>query len=296
MPTTRTRRSLAALAAAALALNLLSACSSSGSAGAGTTAGASAPLFKLLPPKYQQSKKITVGADISYPPMEYYDTNGTSVIGLEKEMTDLLGAQLGVAFVWRNASFDGLITQLGSRRIDVAINGMSDNAARQARVDFVDYYRTGAAILTQTGNPQGLTTMADLCGRTIALQRGTVEETYAQDQSKQCAKPIKILPFDRDAEALIEVKSGRAVADLEDYTVAAYNARTAGGGKVLAVAGQPFHAGPVGIAIAKDNTQLRDAIAKALQTIIDNGSYLALLKKWGAPLGAISAATINAGS
>ncbi|MCP6188330.1 transporter substrate-binding domain-containing protein, partial [Klebsiella pneumoniae] len=85
-----------------------------------------------------------VGSDIAYAPMEYYDTDGTTVLGFDKELTDLLAEQLGVNFEWNNAVFDSLITQLTSERIDIAISGMSDTAERQQQIDFVDYYQAGA--------------------------------------------------------------------------------------------------------------------------------------------------------
>jgi len=275
--------------------------SSSGGAGASSSAaqGSSAPLFDQLPQKYQQSKKIVVGSDIAYAPMEYYDTDGTTVLGLDKDLSDALGKQLGASFEWNNATFDGLITQLKSNRIDVAISGMSDTPERQKEVDFVDYYQAGAMMLVKKGNPDGLKTIADLCGQTVAVQRGTTQEGYAQEQSKKCEgegkKPIDLLSFDRETEAMLQVKSGRAVSGMQDYPVAAYNSRTSGGGKDFEVVGDQIQAGPLGIAVSKDNTELRDALQKAVQAVIDDGTYEKLLKKYDVPLGAVDKATVNGG-
>jgi polar amino acid transport system substrate-binding protein len=240
-----------------------------------------------------------VGSDIAYAPMEYYDTDGTTVLGFDKDLTDALSKQLGVTFEWKNATFDGLITQLKSDRIDVAISGMSDTPERQKEVDFVDYYQAGAMLLVKKGNPDGLKTIADLCGRTVAVQRGTTQEGYAQEQSKKCQsegkKPIDLLSFDRETEAMLQVKSGRAASGMQDYPVAAYNARTSGGGKDFEVAGDQIQAGPLGIAVNKENTGLRDALQKGVQAIIDDGTYEKLLKKYQDPLGAVDKATVNGG-
>jgi polar amino acid transport system substrate-binding protein len=91
------------------------------------------------------------------------------------------------------------------------------------------------------------------------------------------------------------VKSGGAVADMNDYPVAAYIAKTAGGGNDFEVAGGQTAAGPFGIAVDKDNTQLRDAIKEALNAIIKNGEYAKVLEKWDVKGSAITEATINAG-
>lgn len=258
--------------------------------------GAEAPLFDALPRAYQDSGRIDVGSDIAYAPMEYYDTDGTTVLGFDKELTDALTRQLGVEFVWHNATFDGLITQLSSKRIDVAISGMSDTKERQQEVDFVDYYQAGAMILVKKGNPEGISSLEDLCGRTIAVQRGTTQEQYATDQSEKCADPIEVLSFDRETEAMLQVKNGRAVAGLQDYPVATYNARTSGGGNDFEVVGDQIQAGPLGIAVAKDNTGLRDALRQAVQAIIDDGTYAELIEKYDTPLGAITSGTVNAGT
>lgn len=269
--------------------------------GAGSSAeppalGARAPLFSALPQAYQDSRTIVVGSDIAYAPMEYYDLDGTTVKGFDKELTDALAAKLGVTFAWHNSGFDGLITELQSKRIDLAISGMSDTLEREGKVDFVDYYKAGAMILVKKGNPEGITSLADLCGRTIAVQRGTTQEGYAQQQSARCSTPIQILSFDRETEALLQVKQGRAVAGLEDYPVATYNARTSGGGNDFEVVGEQIDAGPLGIAVARSNPGLRDAIRKALQAIIVDGTYARLIAAYQTPLGAVVTAAVNGGS
>jgi polar amino acid transport system substrate-binding protein len=295
----RNRLQIRTVLAAAAALVSVGALACGGDNGTDTTPeakGSEAPLFDQLPQAYQVSKVIKVGSDIAYAPMEYYDTDGTTVLGFDKEITDKLTEQLGVAFQWNNASFDGLITQLASKKIDVVISGMSDTAERQAKVDFVDYYQAGAMILVEKGNPEGIESLEDLCGKTIAVQRATTQEGYAQEQSKTCSEPIEILSFDRETEAMLQVKNGRAVAGMQDYPVATYNARTSGNGNDFEVVGDQIQAGPLGIAMAKDNTGLRDAIQKALQAIIDDGTYGELIDEYQTPLGAIDSATVNAGS
>ncbi|MDX6738730.1 ABC transporter substrate-binding protein [Actinocorallia sp. A-T 12471] len=293
------RRLLGATVLAALVAGSVAACGdSTEEADAPGPAGSAAPLFTELPDKQQKAGKIVVGSDIAYAPMEYYDTDGETVLGFDKELADSLGKQLGVTFEFKSASFDGLITSLKSGRFDVAISGMSDTKERQASVDFVDYYVAGAMMLVKKGNPEGLKSLADLCGKTIAVQRGTTQEGYAQEQSAACekdgGKKIDILSFDRETEAMLQIKQGRAVAGLQDYPVAAYNARESGG--VYEVVGEQIEAGPLGIAVSKDNTQLRDAIRKALAAIIDNGEYGALIDKWEIPAGAVTEAEINAGT
>lgn len=291
-------RRLAGLPLAVLVAGLLTGCGSE-TATEPAAAGAEAPLFDALPAEYRESKEIVVGSDIAYAPMEYYDTDGTTVLGLDKDIADAMSEELGVAFEWKNATFDGLVTQLKSGRIDIAMSGMSDTAERQQEIDFVDYYQAGAVLLVQKGNPEGLEGIEDLCGRTVAVQRGTTQEGYAQEQSEKCEQageaPIDLLSFDRETEAMLQVKSGRADSGLQDYPVASYNARTSGGGEDFEVVGEQIQAGPLGIGVSKDEPELRDALQQALQAIIDDGTYAELLEKYDVPLGAVDRATVNGG-
>jgi polar amino acid transport system substrate-binding protein len=155
-------------------------------------------------------------------------------------------------------------------------------------------------LLVKKGNPDGLTSIADLCGKTVAVQRGTTQAGYAKQQSKDCTadgKPaIDLLEFDRETEAMLQVKNGRAASGLQDYPVATYNARTSGGGKDFEVVGDQIDAGPLGIGVSKDATQLRDALQKALQAVMDSGDYKKLIDEYQTPLGALESATINGGS
>ncbi len=291
------RRALVATAAAAAATLALAGCSSSAPEEAAVDT--EAPLYDALPQDIKDAGAIVVGADIGYAPMEYYDVDGETVLGLDKELTDLLQTQLGVPFEWTQVTFDGLITQLKSERIDIIVSGFTDTAERQAEIDLIDYYQSGLVLLTKKGNPEGLTGVEELCGQTIALQRGTAQESYAQEQSAACEaagdEPIEILSFDRETEAMLQIKNGRAVAGIQDYPVAAYNAQTSGGGEDFEVVGDQVQAGPMGIGVSKDDTELRDALQQAVQAIIDNGEYAELLEKYDTPLGAVEEATINAG-
>ncbi len=296
-----TTRVIASLAALVLAGGL-SACAGSdqttASSAAPTTVNTSAPLYAQLPQSVKDKGSIQVGSDIAYAPMEYYDTDGKTVLGFDKELGDLLATELGVPLVFNNATFDGLITQLDSNRFDLAISSMSDTVERQQKVDFVDYYISGSIMFVKAGNPHGFSTVDDLCGRTISLQRGTVQEDYvATTLSPRCVAngkgAVEVMAFDRESEAMLQIEQDRAVAGIQEYPVAVYNTQQSNG--KFETVGEQVVAGPLGIAVAKDNTALRDAIQASLQMNIDDGDYLKLIERYKTPQSAVKEATINAG-
>ncbi|MDT7544760.1 MAG: polar amino acid transport system substrate-binding protein [Actinomycetota bacterium] len=296
----RTRYRLLTASAAAAALTLTGCGGSSGSDNPTLSAPSSsgAPLAASLPQAVRDAGVLKVGSDVAYAPIESFDKDGKTIIGVDPDIAAALSTQLGVKLTLQNGTFDGLITSLRSKRIDLIMSAMSDNAERQKSIDFVDYFTAGTSILVKKGNPSKITSLDDFCGKTIALQRGTTQDDVATAQQAKCktaGKALKVLKFDRDTEALLQVKQGRAVADMNDFPVAAYNAQTSGGGNDFEVVGEQIEAGPYGIGVRKQDTAIRDALQKAVQAIIDNGDYAKILEKWNVKAGAVTTATVNGG-
>ncbi|MDT9696358.1 ABC transporter substrate-binding protein [Streptomyces sp. P17] len=311
--TTATRSRLAAVGSIAVAGALiLTGCGDQTDSGSSeskeTGTSSTAPLFSKLPKKIQDKGEIQVGTNAEYAPMEYQE--GGKIVGVDPDIAAALGEKLGVEFKFTSGSFDGLITSLNTGRYDIAMSSITDNKQRQEGlddkgkklgpgVDFVDYFVAGTAVYVQKGNPKNINSIEDLCGQTAAVQRGTTYEQALKDQSKKCTdagdKAIKIESFENDTEAQTRVKSGGAVAGVNDYPVAVDLARKAGGGNDFEVVGEQVDAGPFGIAVNKDNKQLTAALEAAVNAVIEDGTYKKILEKWGAETGAIDKAAINGG-
>ncbi|WP_326720719.1 MULTISPECIES: ABC transporter substrate-binding protein [unclassified Streptomyces] len=311
--TTVTRSRTAAVGAIAVAGALLLAGCGDQTSGGGddsseTASANSAPLFSKLPKEIQDAGVIKVGTNAEYAPMESVESG--KIVGVDPDIAAALGKQLGVDFKFTSGSFDGLITAVNSGRYDIAMSSITDNKQRQEGlddsgkklgegVDFVDYFVAGTAIYVKKGNPEGVNGIEDLCGKTAAVQRGTTYEEALKDQSKKCTdggkKAITIESFENDTEAQTRVKSGGAVAGINDYPVALDLSRKADNGNAFEVVGEQYDAGPFGIVLSKKNTELRDALKEAVDAIIADGSYQKVLEKWGAESGAIDKAAINGG-
>ncbi|MFJ3926877.1 ABC transporter substrate-binding protein [Streptomyces sp. NPDC090022] len=311
--TTAARSRIAAVGAIAVAGALvLTGCGDQTDKGSSTPSGAannSAPLFSKLPKKIQDAGVIKVGTDATYAPMEF--TEGGKIVGVDPDIAAALEKQLGVTFKFESGTFDTLISSMQTGRSDMVMSSLTDTKARQdglddkgaktgAGVDFVDYYASSTAILVKKGNPEGIKTLDDLCGKKVAVQRGTTYETSAKTQAEKCKADGKgeltIESFPTDAEAQTRVKAGGAVADLNDAPVAAHIAKTAGGGNDFEAVVTQSEPGLFGIAVDKKSTDLRDALKAAMDAIIKDGTYKAALDKWGAGSGAVTEAKINAGS
>jgi len=254
----------------------------------------------LLPAQYLD-KGINVASDIPYEPFEYLDESG-NLTGFDVELGALLSQKLGTKVTFNDAVFDTIIANLESGTNDIIISSMSDTLERQAKVDFVDYQIGGSQMIVAKGNPEGIMGAMDPCGKTVIVQNGTIQIDLVGNMSKDCkaagkgAITITELPDAPGMENALRAKQGSAV--MMDSFVAQGAAAKAGGGKYFDVVNDPaapngYDAGYVGIAILKKNTELRDAIQKALQSLIDDGQYATLLAKWNMSSNGVTSASVN---
>ena len=240
---------------------------------------------------------IVVGSDIAYPPVEFYEEGTQNATGLDVDLCNAIAEEMGRdGCEFRNVTFDGLIPALNAGRFEIIMSAMSDTPERQEQIDFVDYFNVGTSILVAKGNPEGIESLDDLCGKTIGLQRGTTQEEVANEQKSKCqanGSDLEVLTFDTDVDAQQALRAGRSVADMNDFPVAAYVAEQSGG--EFEVVGDQIDAGPYGIGVRKEDTELRDAIQDALEAIIEDGTYDEILEKWNVSQGALKTAAINGG-
>jgi polar amino acid transport system substrate-binding protein len=268
-----------------------------------TTTTTSAALFARLPAAIAARRELKVGSDIEYAPIEFFKEGTEEVQGLDYDVAQALGGKLGVKVAFVNdTDFAGIIGALQAGRFDIIMSAMNDTAERRGKgVDFIDYFSAGSSILVQKGNPKAIKGIDDLCGSKVAVQKGTTQDTDIltpeEPKCRTAGKALNVLRFEKDSDALQQVKIGRVAADLEDFPVAAYNAKTSGGGADFdVVAGQVGSVGLYGIAVPSSATQLRDVLQAALKAIIQDGTYDGILKQWGVTAGAVTAATVNGGS
>ncbi|MER6003639.1 ABC transporter substrate-binding protein [Nonomuraea angiospora] len=253
---------------------------------------------QLLPADIRQAGKVRVASGVSFPPMEFFDTDNKTVLGFDADLGKALGEVLGVEFAFENVSFDGIIGGLNAGRYDLGLTSMLDKKERQEQVDFVDYLKSGSALMVAKGNPQGVKETLDMCGRKVAVEKAATGDLLVDDVTKKCAeagKPaVEKVPFPDQASAVQALQSGRAdmVAAL-DLTLA-YSVKQAP--QQFEVAVSAIDPLPVGIPVPKSKPQLRDAVQAALKKLIANGTYDQLLAKWNLQAQAFKDAAINAGA
>jgi polar amino acid transport system substrate-binding protein len=248
--------------------------------------------FILLPglgyaqaPELAQSGKLTWGASVTFPPFEFED-NGKPA-GFDIDITDAVAKKMGLQASILPIEFKGLIPALLGKRVDILVSGMYISPQRQEVADFVPYLRVGNQIVVPPGNPKKIDGEATLCGLSVAAPIATVFEASARKASEACkaaGKPEISLLLPGTTNCALAMTQGRADAIIvSTATVAALMHETPG---AYATGGAPFDTSTmVGIAVRKDNPGLKAALDKAVQAIVADGTYAALLQKWNLPPG-----------
>ncbi len=282
---TPVRRALGMMAVVALALSACSSTGGSAAPSAGASAGASAAAPIAVPDAVKTAGKLVWCVDVSYPPEEFYAADGTTAQGSDVDVANAIGTRFGVTTEIDNTAFDGLVAALKAKKCDLIISGMNDTADRQKEVDFVDYLKVGQGLLVPTGNPKGIHTLDDLSGKAVAVQLGTTNKDALDAANTALTAAgkaaIEIQTFEKDTDAFQQLALGRVDAFSTDSPVVAYyNSKPDNKGK-FEIGGTPIDPAPIGIAVNKDNSQLKTAVQAAIDAMYADGTLKSITDKWG---------------
>ncbi|MFF9056862.1 ABC transporter substrate-binding protein [Streptomyces erythrochromogenes] len=278
----------------------------SGVAVAGVQVMRDQALHEALPEAVKKSGTVRVATDVPYAPFEMFVKEGESrLTGLDYDLGQALGAKLGVKFAFTAQKFDGIIPAIQAGKYDVAMSAITDTKERQQVVDFVDYSQSGSGLLVADGNPAKIATLDDLCGHPVGVQSATNQADLLKAHQARCAElgkqSMDIQTFPKDSDAQLALRAGKVVADVLTKPAAGWTAKTAENGSAFDSVEDPaaqggYKASPNGIAVSKKQPELTDAIHKALQQLIDDGTLTKICDKYGVASIAVKEATKNAGA
>ncbi len=233
---------------------------------------------------------LTVASDTTYPPQEFQDPqNPNNYIGSDLDIIKEIGKRicLGSTVILPTA-FDSIITglttpQLGQQRYDLSISAFSITPDRQQKVDMIPYFQAGESLLVAPGNPENIQSLNDLCGKKVAVEKGTVELdelNMLNAAGGACvSNNVDILSFTSQDDVVLQLLNHRADATYQDSPVTGYYV-SKNPGKVqqgpITVAPSPE-----GIVMRKDNPNLENAVKKALCSMVQDGTYAKILQNWG---------------
>lgn len=234
-----------------------------------------------IPAAIKAAGTLKLSINATYPPMEYKDPETNTFKGLDIDLVDALAAKLGLKVERTDGMFAQLIPALTTERTDFILSGITDTAPRRETMDFVNYMRAGAMFYTLTSST--LKDPIELCGKKVATIRSTTYPGQIKDWSDQncvgAGKPaIEVVGTESSPDARLQLKQGRVEAAVQGGETIPFTSKQEGG--VYRVIGKPLTEVYYGAAFRKTDTAFRDAIADALQALIDDGTYGKIFEKW----------------
>jgi len=217
--------------------------------------------------------------------MGFRDESGEPA-GVNIEIAIEIAKRLGLEPEIRETPFEELIDAVATGVCDISISSQHITQTRLERIDMLPYTQGTQHVVVRAGNPAGIRVLTDLCGRVLAVQTGSTHVDLVVGQGDHTGAGI-----DRDCAA-----AGRPNVDLRQFDDDADAIAALGGGTADGYIGSDFIAidrpaefelatelPPTrnGIGVPKDHSALRAAVEDAFQAMIDDGTYLRILEKFG---------------
>lgn len=250
----------------------------------------------LVPVAVKERNILRNGTSADYAPAEFRAEDGQTPVGYDIDIVKALAKVMGLEEgTTTHAEFPTIIPGLGSK-FDIGASSFTITEERLAETNMISYVEVGSAYAVAQGNPKNFDP-ANACGTTIGVQNGTYQQEYAEHLSEECVaggnEAIKIMPLDLQTDIATKVIGGQYDATLADSTVIGYTVELSGG--KLEQVGDIIEAEPQGIAVAKNDTELANAIQKAMQYLMDNGYLTKILAAYGAEDAGLTTAELNPG-
>ena len=248
-----------------------------------------------LPPEIAKQGSLKVAIVPNYPPMEFRDPATSTLTGFDVELGEALGRKLGIKIVWQETSFDQMMPAIATGRVDAILSGITDMASRQDTATFADYLRSGPRFFAQQARAAEFKEPAALCGKNVGASRRTsFPKNIAAWSDAHCAgNPIKFVGTEGSADARTQLKQGRLDAAVQGGETLPYIMDLEPGAYVPI--GDAFAVQFTGLALGVKEKVLQQAVVEALDALIADGTYRALLTKWKLADYGVEKATINAG-
>ncbi|MET3943608.1 ABC transporter substrate-binding protein [Corynebacterium mucifaciens] len=245
----------------------------------------------MVPPEVAADGVLNVAANPPFAPFEFKNSRG-DIVGVEMDLARAVAGVMGMDFRVDEMDFALILPAVTAGSLDAGTSGFTDNAERRESFDFVDFLYAGVQWAAQPGSDVD---PSDPCGLTVSVQRTTVSETDdVRPKSEACEaagkEPLTVLAFDTADNAALAALVGRADAYSADSPVTAWAVERSDG--ELEIVGEMFDAAPYGFAVPK-GSPLADAMAAAMQHLIDTGDYARILNQWNIDTGLLDQALIN---
>ncbi|MFG6115312.1 glutamine ABC transporter substrate-binding protein [Halobacillus sp. MO56] len=219
------------------------------------------------------AEEYTVATDNNFVPFEFLNEETGEMEGFDIDLIKAVADEAGFKVNIESMKFDGVVSGMQSGRFDIGIAGMTITEERKETIDFSDpYYDAGLMIAVNKDNNE-IKSEDDLAGKKVGTRSGTTSEAYIKENHPDA----ELVTFPGIVEAYMDLESGRLDAVMYDVPSVQYY--VANDSANLKTVGDILQGEQYGIAFPKDSELVED-VNKALETLIENGTYDDIYEKW----------------
>lgn len=168
-----------------------------------------------------EKKTVILGTSAEYMPYEFHKTiDGVdTIVGFDIEIAKEIAKDMGAELVIKDTSFDALLPELTSGRIDFVISGMNPTEDRRKSIDFsIPYYRAEQSIIVRKEDKDKYNTVESLEGANFGVQKSSVQEKIAKSIPNS-----NVISLDKVPDLLLQLETGRVDVVIAEYPVAKAN-------------------------------------------------------------------------
>ncbi|SDM59078.1 basic amino acid ABC transporter substrate-binding protein [Bacillus sp. OK048] len=240
---------------------ILTACGSSETSGNGSNS--------------DKEKKLRVVTDAAYAPFEYQDKG--EIVGFDIDLVKAVAKEAGYEVDIAHTGWDPIFVELDKKIADIGISSITINDERKKTYEFsVPYFLSTNKIMVPEGS--AIKTAEDLKDKKVAVQNATTGQEAVEGLLGKNSDQIK--KFENNNLAILELKAGGADAVVADNTVIEEYAKNNPNDKFIIIEDKgAFDQEFYGMMFVK-GSKIRADFNKALNEILDNGTYAEIYKKW----------------
>ena len=226
----------------------------------------------------QEPMKLKIGTEGAYPPFNSLTADG-QLVGFDVDIANALCQQMKAECELVTQDWDGIIPALQAGKFDAIIASMTITEERKQQVAFTNkYYTTPLALVALKDSDLTSTEPAALAGKTVGAQASTTQSIYADDFYAKAGAEVKQYPT--QDEAVADLSNGRLDAVVADKFVLVDWMEKTGGGCCKMVGDIEGTDSEAGIAVRKEDEELRQKLNAAIDAIVADGTYGKIVAKY----------------
>ncbi len=236
--------------------------------------------FMLISASAFAKDTVRIGVEGAYPPFSKTTKDG-SLEGFDIDIAKALCKEMDVECKLVKQDWDGIIPALLAKKYDAIIASMSITDDRKKKVAFTNrYYQSPARFIHKKGEKAEIS-KEGLKGKSVAVQRGTVSDKFI---TGEFGDEVDVKRYGTQEEAYLDLNAGRVDFVFADaFVLLEY--LNSDKGKDYEFIGDsytdPKYFGEgIGIALRKQDTELKEKFNKAIKSIRENGTYDKIRKKY----------------